>query len=619
MTTGWSFQVSGEGNWRINDGVYDAPTTGGPRPPINGVFDILTWEPGIGVHALQQTFSFPTDIQSATLSWSDRIFNYDTAYSDPNVEFRVLVANLSIPVIEEAFSTNPGDALIQAGPNDRSFDMTTFAQAVEGLDVIISIEQQTNAEDFEVYLDDISFVTTTGLAADPDGDGAGAACDNCPDDPNPEQLDPDGDGLGNVCDNCPYTDNPSQTDSDSDGWGDACASDHDNDGVDNASDNCPEAPNAGQADSDGDGSGDACDNCPSISNVGQADGDGDGVGDVCDGCPADFDPAQADLDFDGTGDACDNCEFEHNPLQLDDDADQVGNVCDVCHLDSDPLQTDSDGDGAGDACDCQPADPNDLPPAAVAGLLMTKSGGDTATLSWDAAAGADAYSVSRGSLSTLAVDRFGSCIDEGVAGTSVQDTLTLAPGEGVFYVLQGESFACGLGTLGFNSTENERTNTDPGACGGAGASDGYPQSESAVLGSVTGTHSNTFASDDQSQSITEELSSGGPSTRYSQLEHQWTIQVTGGSQVELHIEGFRTASPDGDDFAFEYSTNGGSSWNATGFPSLPTADPDTDSVGALPSSLSGAVMIRVTDTNRTGGSQDLDTVSIDELFIRSIP
>jgi hypothetical protein len=291
MTTGWSFQVSGEGNWRINDGVYDAPTTGGPRPPINGVFDILTWEPGIGVHALQQTFSFPTDIQSATLSWSDRIFNYDTAYSDPNVEFRVLVANLSIPVIEEAFSTNPGDALIQAGPNDRSFDMTTFAQAVEGLDVIISIEQQTNAEDFEVYLDDISFVTTTGLAADPDGDGAGAACDNCPDDPNPEQLDPDGDGLGNVCDNCPYTDNPSQTDSDSDGWGDACASDHDNDGVDNASDNCPEAPNAGQADSDGDGSGDACDNCPSISNVGQADGDGDGVGDVCDGCPADFDPA----------------------------------------------------------------------------------------------------------------------------------------------------------------------------------------------------------------------------------------------------------------------------------------------------------------------------------------
>jgi hypothetical protein len=271
MTTGWSFQVSGEGNWRINDGVYDAPTTGGPRPPINGLYDILTWEPGIGVHALQQTFSFPTDIQSATLSWSDRIFNYDTAYSDPNVEFRVLVANLSIPVIEEAFSTNPGDALIQAGPNDRSFDMTTFAQAVEGLDVIISIEQQTNAEDFEVYLDDISFVTTTGLAADPDGDGAGAACDNCPDDPNPEQLDPDGDGLGNVCDNCPYTDNPSQTDSDSDGWGDACASDHDNDGVDNASDNCSEAPNAGQADSDGDGPGDACDNCPSISNVGQAD------------------------------------------------------------------------------------------------------------------------------------------------------------------------------------------------------------------------------------------------------------------------------------------------------------------------------------------------------------
>ena len=133
MTTGWTFQVTGEGNWRINDGVFDPPTTSGPRPPINGLFDILTYEPGIGVHALQQVFTLPTDIQSATLSWSDRIFNYDTDYSDPNTEFRVLVANLSIPVIEEVFSTNPGDALIQAGPNDRSFDMTTFAQVCRGI------------------------------------------------------------------------------------------------------------------------------------------------------------------------------------------------------------------------------------------------------------------------------------------------------------------------------------------------------------------------------------------------------------------------------------------------------------------------------------------------------
>jgi hypothetical protein len=35
---------------------------------------------------------------------------------------------------------------------------------------------------------------------DPDGDGVGAACDNCPDDPNPSQNDGDNDGLGDACD-----------------------------------------------------------------------------------------------------------------------------------------------------------------------------------------------------------------------------------------------------------------------------------------------------------------------------------------------------------------------------------------------------------------------------------
>ena len=63
----------------------------------------------------------------------------------------------------------------------------------------------------------------------------------------------------------------------------------------------------------------------------------------------------------------------------------------------------------------------------------------------------------------------------------------------------------------------------------------------------------------------EVLTSGGnPSNRYSYLEHHWTIQVTAGSQVDLFVEGFRTSSPDGDDFAFEYSTNGGGTWNPLG-------------------------------------------------------
>lgn len=59
-------------------------------------------------------------------------------------------------------------------------------------------------------------------------------------------LDPDEDGHGYPCDNCPETYNPGQLDTDDDGVGDAC-------------DNCPTYANAGQEDSDGNGIGDACD------------------------------------------------------------------------------------------------------------------------------------------------------------------------------------------------------------------------------------------------------------------------------------------------------------------------------------------------------------------------
>jgi hypothetical protein len=39
----------------------------------------------------------------------------------------------------------------------------------------------------------------------------------------------------------------------------------------------------------------------------------------------------------------------------------------------------------------------------------------------------------------------------------------------------------------------------------------------------------------------------------------------------------------------------------------------------LPSSLSGSVILRVIDTDRTPGNRDLDSISIDQLFIRSVP
>ena len=63
----------------------------------------------------------------------------------------------------------------------------------------------------------------------------------------------------------------------------------------------------------------------------------------------------------------------------------------------------------------------------------------------------------------------------------------------------------------------------------------------------------------------------------------------------------------------------GASWEPVPLASLPYVDNHVDLIGPLPSAVSGALTIRVVDTDRTPGNDDLDRVSIDELYVRSIP
>ena len=64
-----------------------------------------------------------------------------------------------------------------------------------------------------------------------------------------------------------------------------CVVDTDGDGVPDAIDDCPAEPDPDQLDADGDGIGDACDNCALVANADQADTFGAvGIGDACD-CP----------------------------------------------------------------------------------------------------------------------------------------------------------------------------------------------------------------------------------------------------------------------------------------------------------------------------------------------
>ena len=106
---------------------------------------------------------------------------------------------------------------------------------------------------------------------------------------SPPCVDTDDDGVCDDEDNCADTANVDQGDADADGAGDACdvcpndpSNDADDDGVCGADDNCPDVTNPGQEDADGEGIGDACDLCPLDP---YNDEDGDSVcGDV-DVCP----------------------------------------------------------------------------------------------------------------------------------------------------------------------------------------------------------------------------------------------------------------------------------------------------------------------------------------------
>lgn len=459
---------------------------------------------------------------------------------------------------------------------------------------------------------DLSDYDLDGVLNDGSGDGqyANLRCtngnvagcdDNCPGAPNAEQLDQDGDRVGDACDNCPAAPNVSQADVDRDGFGDAC-------------DACPGVVGGDASDDDLDGVAGCIDNCLTVPNADQQDSDGDGAGDACDPCPL---TAANDADNDGVCGDVDNCPAVSNPTQGDGDADGIGDRCDVCPTVAGVAQTDVDGDGAGDACDCEPNDPNDRAPAEVAGLTAGRGTGGAVALSWTPEARADAYSVIRGDLAILGGGSYGACLAEGVASTGFEDAVLPPSGRGFLYLVQGQNFDCGLGSLGYASDDTPR---GAGPCAGQGFVDDYPDSDQAVSGVVTGTLAGVTSSDDAVQAIQEELTSGGkPASRFSFLEHRWAWIAPAGARQELHVEGFRTSSSDGDDFAFELSIDGGSIWTRLAVTSLPTADNDTDRVAVLPFPVSGDVRIRVIDTNRAEGGQFLDRVSIDDLFLRVIP
>jgi len=140
----------------------------------------------------------------------------------------------------------------------------------------------------------------------------------------------------------------------------------------------------------------------------------------------------------------------------------------------------------------------------------------------------------------------------------------------------------------------------------------YANADIPVTGNVTGSYSNTTASDDSDETITEVAYTGHPRKTYSYLEHKWTFAVPSNSgDVTFYLEAARDNNSDGDDFTFAYSMD-----DVT-YNNMVTVASATDQTysASLPAGTSGTVYVRVVDTQRNWDGTSNDPVHIDYMYI----
>ena len=144
--------------------------------------------------------------------------------------------------------------------------------------------------------------------------------------------------------------------------------------------------------------------------------------------------------------------------------------------------------------------------------------------------------------------------------------------------------------------------------------DQYASGEQIGAGSVSGTYLDLQYADSSEQSIRERESGGKKNRRYSHLEHTWLFNVQSGNTVTLFLTGRQSASGDNDQMNFSYSINGSNyqplSLNL-GTSSASYVIPLTDVTSG------GDLRIRVNDSDQTQGNRALDTVYVNQMYIRT--
>ena len=141
-------------------------------------------------------------------------------------------------------------------------------------------------------------------------------------------------------------------------------------------------------------------------------------------------------------------------------------------------------------------------------------------------------------------------------------------------------------------------------------------SENLIAGAITsGNLSSTYTENGSVESIRERESGGKKNSRHSFVEHRWNFTLGEGDSVTVYAVARSGGSSDGDTFDFEYSLDGGTTFESQVLFNVSSPTYALYS-GVIPGAPSGSVIIRVVDTDQGTGNRGLDTVDVDHLFIQ---
>lgn len=238
-----------------------------------------------------------------------------------------------------------------------------------------------------------------------------------------------------------------------------------------------------------------------------------------------------------------------------------------------------------------------LPPEAPTGLSATAEGTDRIMITWtDNAANEDGFRLER--------SEDGANFAEIVQLTS--DTVAYIDNglsaETTYYYRAYAYNAAGVSPY---SNTTKSTTEAPVAY-----VEQFATGEIAGTGTIASDYTDTWEADGNSEIVTEIHSGGKPSKRHALLEHTWTFNVQAAGSMVLFAQ-IVTDATGGEAFTFAYSTDGQT------YVDMFAVTSNTAQNFALPAGISGAVYVRVTDTQHTSGLVSNYYIGVDQLLIRS--